>query len=411
MNNYMKSLLKLVNVSLCEKYATKDNQSDTEYSIQDIKNILKYRFGLDFDKDIERINSNCHHLRLNDDCFLPKLLKSMAKVVDEKISCKCFNTESSKITYQLFFDKSDTYYSNIAYYLLNDIYLILMNINYEEYHDYHNFDRNFVNFDIELNNKFSSTKFSYDKLNGQGRTNYKDSFMHTLFASSKVVENERDKNESYDDYDDDYDDDFDEEENNNKQLENKKSGNSNDDISKPKRNRKQHQWCEATDAVCIATVYTSNFSPFSMNKDKDEYNSKALKKFYKYYIHTLNTVISYNKNSVKNKYDLQLGEYNKRNIFSSEENSEKCASLYLSDMIYGFSMLKEILDAIYKDDLINIAYNDLEDTIIRIFSMCSYLILIPDVCNRNMLAKRISLVFWSYGQKHQHSSNLIACKV
>jgi hypothetical protein len=79
----MKSLLKLVDVSLCEKYTTKDNQSDTEYSIQDIKNILKYRFALDFDKDIECIKSNCRNLRLDGDCFLPKLLESMAKVLDE----------------------------------------------------------------------------------------------------------------------------------------------------------------------------------------------------------------------------------------------------------------------------------------------------------------------------------------
>ena len=412
----MKSLLKLVDVSLCEKYTTNDNQNGTKLSIQDIKNILKYRFGLDFDKDIERIKSNCRNLRLDDDCFLPKLLGSMAKTVDEKNTYKCFNTESLEIAYNLFFDKSDVYYSNIAYYLLNDIYLILMNINYDEYHHYRDFDKYFVNFDLEFNNKFSSKQSSYDKLNNKGRSNYKDSFMHTLFASSKVVDNERKKSESheghddyYDDYyDDDYDDEeafeehteaidinFDSEEYNNKRLEyynHKKFCNSNDHISKQKRNKKQHQWCEATDAVCIATVYTSNFSPFSMNNDNDndDYKPKALKKLYKYYIHTLNTVISYNKKTIENEYSLQMREYNKRNIFSSIYNCEKCASLYLADMIYGFSMLKEILDVINNADLINNLYNDTKDIINAIFLLCSNLILIPDICNRNMLAKRIT---------------------
>lgn len=405
MNNYMKSLLKLVDVSLCEKYTTKDNQSDTEYSIQDIKNILKYRFALDFDKDIECIKSNCRNLRLDGDCFLPKLLESMAKVVDERITCEYFNSESLEIVYDLFFDRSGSYYKNIVYYILNNIYLILMNINHEEYHNYAEFDEYFTNFDIEF-----KTKFSYDNLINSGRDNYKDSFMHTLFANSQVVEFEEKHSQIDDEYVDDYKEEYfeehtedsdincDPEEYNNKRLEfynNEKCCNLNDGISKSKRNRKQHQWCEANDAVSIATVYASYYSPFATHRNikYDGYKPKDLNKFYNNYIHTLNAVISYNKNSIKNKYGLKTREYNKRNIFSSGNNCENHASLYLTDMIYGFSMLEKVLDVINNVEMTNIPDDEHKDIINEILLMCAELMLIPDIRNRNMLAKRITKKF------------------
>ena len=72
MNNYMKSLLKLADESLCEKYTTNDNQNGTKICIQEIKSVLKYRFGLDFDKDIELIKKSCHNLAFDSDYFLRK---------------------------------------------------------------------------------------------------------------------------------------------------------------------------------------------------------------------------------------------------------------------------------------------------------------------------------------------------
>lgn len=410
----MKSLLKLADESLCEKYTTNDNQNGTKICIQEIKSVLKYRFGLDFDKDIELIKKSCHNLAFDSDYFLRKLLRSMVKIVDEQIAYKNYKSKKLKLTYEMFNARPINYYDNIVYYILCNVYLILINLNNDKYHKYKKFEDYFMDFSETFKEIFEE-EFLYNKLSELGRSRYKDSFMHTLLASSKVLENERKLVAKYDDEDseeiieeygekeivEEYDEeigekcpvDWDKE----KFLEcyNNKIKEKREEENNAFKNgiKKTHEWCEANDAVCIATVFTSNYSPFSPNNciNNKAYKLTRLHKFYSHYVHTLISVIEYNhKRKDDESANLKQFYYNKRENYTDVKRCELHSSLYLTDMIYGFSMLRDVMEVINNDELLFVSKEELEDKINKILCFCSDLIIIPDVRNRNLLAKEIA---------------------
>lgn len=363
MNRYIKSFLKLADEALCEDFILKKQKSNTNDTLEDIKLVLKYRFGLDFDNDIKTIISECSNLRLDGYMYLPKLLKKMAEILDNNISAQ--HIYSSTLNIPIVYtdilkdvDK-DKYFNNIAYYILCNMHLVILNLNDDRYHNYDDFsfyyDFTSNKADEESDDQAKNDKFNSNKLTTSGRQAYKDSFWHSFFSSDENVKKEE----------------------------------SNDLLRKP------HQWCEANDAVCISSVYNANYSPYadSENRNSDKYSSHRFCKFRNNYYNTLKLVQKHNDNNVmdhlnenEKNYNHKIGRYTK-----DDKVSIKHSSVYLSEMIYNFSMIKEISDVLKKHKSGSHNYNNYFDELVNdIFRACSKLIIIPDVLNRNVYAKKVS---------------------
>ena len=87
MNDYLKLLLKLPSESLCDRFNINETISDDDISIEEIINILKYRFNIDFEEDIEYIIHGINYQNSEAGIFY-KLFENIITLLNDKISFK-----------------------------------------------------------------------------------------------------------------------------------------------------------------------------------------------------------------------------------------------------------------------------------------------------------------------------------
>ncbi len=347
MNTYLRNFFRLADEGLCSEYSVKKVETDNTESVERIKSVLKYRFGLDFDKDVKefaaKIIGNSQDKK--SDINLKSLLSEMIKFLDKKISFKSLYNDVIDVENNIIeYDMPKELLNNKIYYITCNLYLVLLNINCNEYHSNNNFYDSFPDFDNAIKEK---TDFASNRLLGNGRDGFKDSFLYALLADEKILTKQKNKSNN------------------------------------------PNKWCEANDAVHIASIFSSQKSPYNRkyNVEDNVYKVDTFFEFYSEYNKIYKEIQKYNKKQIEKNYKSnRTQKYEKSDKYIKEDKLPyKYSSDYLSEMIYGFGLIKQILDSINEFSQYSGSkadrFNKRKE---EIMELCSYFMVIPDIYNRKI---------------------------
>lgn len=392
MNDYLKLLLKLPSESLCDRFNTNETNSDDDVSIEEIINILKYRFNIDFEEDINYITHDINYQKSEADIFYV-LFERIITLLDDKISFK--KVYSREIRYNILHrnykekdnmhtrlnekENADKSYNFIIdhledhedskskiQYIITNLYLIMLLLNDSSYYNYSEFER-IYNYEetseLNANDNGSFTdkrgkNFKIDAKILNNHNDYKRSFIYNLVADERVIQYSgkyftqlcddlRKKYSNAFEDDDDNDDDNDSYKKIEELLKQDKEDeaykeqdlitqsddtNSQADVSDKtkfeQKSKSKSMICEAIDNFIISSINSFTYNPYKILNTNKKYLSNDFKLFVKKYFETFNEITKYNNN--RDKYE-NYNENTNSNDDKKERDYKKYFEYYMSE--------------------------------------------------------------------------------
>lgn len=388
MNDYLKLLLKLPSESLCDRFNINETISDDDISIEEIINILKYRFNIDFEEDIEYIIHGINYQNSEAGIFY-KLFENIITLLNDKISFKKvysreirvnilhnnykekdnihirLNEKNADKSYNFIIDHLEKYDDSKSkmQYIITNLYLIMLLLNDSSYYNYSEFERIYnyeATSDIDTNDNASSTdkpgkNFKIDAKILNNHNDYKESFIYNLVAEESIFHpSDKYFTQACDDlhtkyfdafkYDDEDDDSFlcieelenlfTEDENHDDQdpitlyNDTESKADVSDETNIESKSKSKSMICEAIDNFIISSINSFANSPYRILNINKKYTSKNYKLFVKKYFETFNEITKYNNN--RDKYELE-DENTNSNDNKKERDYKKYLEYYTSE--------------------------------------------------------------------------------